>query len=126
MKPLLNVFGAHAGCTRRSAVGELANYSPQLSFGRNIVVDFSGGDINWEGVTWRKPPCIKIYSLRSLALHRLAARFCLHIRRGPIPPLEVAEGLLDIPSRELQLNQCPNVGQMISSILVEGRANLTV
>jgi hypothetical protein len=30
-EPLLDVFGAHAGCTRRLAVGELANYLPQLA-----------------------------------------------------------------------------------------------
>ncbi len=126
MKPLLDMFGAHAGCSRRSAVIELANYSPQLTVGQNVVVDFSGGDINWEGVTWQIPPCIKIYPLRSLVLHRLAARFCLHIRRGLIPPLEVAEGLLDIPSRKLQLDQRPDVGRAISSILAEGRANLVV
>ncbi len=126
MKPLLNVFSAHARCTRRSAVGELANYSPQLTVGRNVVIDFSGGDINREGVPWRNPPCIKIYPLRSLALHRLAARFRLHIRRGLIPPLKVAEGLLNIPSRELRLDQRPDVGRTISSILAEGRADLTV
>ncbi len=101
MKPLLDMFGMHAGCPRCSAVIELANYSLQLTIGWNVIVDFNGGDINREGVAWRFPPCIKIYPLRSLALHRLVARFCLCIRRGPIPPLEVAEGLLDIPSREL-------------------------
>ncbi len=126
MKPLLDMIGAHAGCTHRSAVVELANYSPQFTVGRNVVIDFSGGDINWEGVAWRIPPCIKIYPLRSLALHRLAARFCLHIRRGPIPPLEVAEGLLNIPSRKFQLDQRPDVGRAISSILAEGCADLTV
>jgi hypothetical protein len=126
MKPLLNVFGTHAGCTRRSAVGELANYSLQLTVRQNVIVDFSEGNINLEGVAWQNPPCIKIYPLRSLALHRLAARFCLRIRRGSIPPLEVAEGLLNIPSRELRLNQCPNMGRTVSLILVEGRADLTV
>jgi hypothetical protein len=126
MKPLLNVFGTHAGCTRRLAIGELANYSPQLTAGRNVVVDFSGGDIDLEGVAWQNPPCINIYPLQSLALHRLAAQFCLRIRHGPIPPLEVAEGLLNIPSHELRLNQRPDMGRTVSSILAEGRANLMV
>ncbi len=31
VEPLLVVFSAHAGCTRRSAVGELANCLPQLA-----------------------------------------------------------------------------------------------
>jgi hypothetical protein len=120
------MFGAHAGCPRRSAVVELANYSPQLTIGRNVVVDFKGGDINWEGFAWQFPPCIKIYPLRSLALNRLVARFCLRIRRGPIPPLEVVEGLLNISSRKLRLDQRPDVGRAISSILAEGRANSAV
>ena len=30
-EPLFDVFGAHAGCTCRSAVGELADYLPQLA-----------------------------------------------------------------------------------------------
>jgi hypothetical protein len=104
----------------------LASYFLQLTIGRNVVVDFSWGGINWEGVIWRFPLCIKIHPLQSLALHRLAARFCLHIRRGPIPPLEVAEGLLDIPFREFRLDQRPDVGRRISLILAEGRADLTV
>ena len=104
----------------------LASYFLQLTIGRNVVVDFSWGGINWEGVTWQVPPCIKIHPLRSLVLHRLAARFCLRIRRGLIPPLEVVEGLLDIPSCKFQLHQRPNVGRTISSILAEGRADLTV
>ena len=31
VEPLLDVFGVHAGCTCHSAVGELADYLPQLA-----------------------------------------------------------------------------------------------
>ena len=95
-EPTLAVFGAHAGCTTRSAIGKVANYSPKSAVGWNIVVDLDWGDINQEGVAWCLPPCIEIY-----LLHNLVAWLCLRIRHGPVPPLEVTKGLLDISSREL-------------------------
>jgi hypothetical protein len=43
------------------------------------------------------PPCEKVDPLGSLTFHRLVARFCLSVRSGPVPPLEVAKSLVHIP-----------------------------
>jgi hypothetical protein len=67
-KPLLDVFGAHAGCTRRSAVRKLTDYSAQLAIRRDIVVDRNWGDIYGEGFAGRIPPSIKIDPIGRLTI----------------------------------------------------------
>jgi hypothetical protein len=62
-EPFLDVFGAHARCTHRSAVGELADYLPQPAVRQSIIIDFNWGDVYREGVAWQLPPCIKVNPL---------------------------------------------------------------
>jgi hypothetical protein len=123
-KPLLDVLGAHAGCTRRSAVRKLTDYFAQLAIRRDIVVDRNWGDIYGEGFAGRIPPSIKIDPIGRLTIQRLATRFRLCVGRGPVPPFQVAKGLMDVPHPELRLDRRPYSGCAICPILAEGHANL--
>ncbi len=51
IEQFLDVFGAHAGCTRCLAICQLAGHLPQFAIHWNIVIDLNQGDIDWEGVT---------------------------------------------------------------------------
>ena len=79
-----------------------------------------------EGVPWGLSPRIQIEPLRSLTLHCVVARFGLRLRGCPIPPLEVAESLLDVAARKLGNDVLADACGSIPPIFAKSGSNLAV
>ena len=88
------------------AIGQLT--SSNLLFPTNgawsVIIDFDPFDIDWKRVARHQHPCLTIDSLQSLALHSLKAWHSLRFQRGPVPSLQMTEGLLNMPQCEFGLD----------------------
>jgi hypothetical protein len=82
--------------------------------------------MQWEGVPWGLPPRIQVDSLQSLTFHRVVARFGLHLRGCPLPPLEVTESLLDVAARKLGNDALADACGWIPLIVAKSSSNLAV
>ena len=105
-------MGQCPACPRRSRaspVREFRNGGSNLAVGGRIVPDVKKVLPYVNRETGGVAPPIKVNPLRSLPIHRLGARSCLGLGRGPIPSFQMAKRLLDVPPGKFVRDHLTNV-----------------